>query len=93
LLLTAVDQRIKNTVSIVPPFVGDKVALVAPINLVDKLQHQRVLLITASDDENSNNEQNEYLYQSIGSLEKKQIDFESGHILPKRYINDVADWL
>lgn len=93
LLLSSIDNRIAKTISIVPPFIDDKVALVAPVNVVNQLTNERVLLLTADDDENASVEQNNLLHQRIGNQDKKQVIFKGGHVLPPEYISSVAGWL
>ena len=93
LLLSVFDHRLAKTISIVPPFVGDKVALVAPFNVVGYIEHASVLLVSANDDENSSKRQNQVLFQKIASKNKNHIQFDSGHILPKDYVAAVANWL
>ena len=90
LLLASIDQRITGVISIVPPFIDDKTALVAPINVVNMLTDQRVLLVTANDDENASVQQNERLYQSIGSQNKQHRVFDGGHILPDGYVSELT---
>ena len=56
LLTASVDDRVNGVVSIVPPYLDDKVALVAPKNVVSLLDSAQVLLITSDDDENASEE-------------------------------------
>jgi len=91
LLLGALDERVTEVISIVPPFIDDKIALVAPKNVISLLDQKPVLMITASDDENATNSENEYLYQLIPSANKNRIDFDSGHILPEGYVEALND--
>ncbi len=91
LILGSIDARVSNIISIVPPFIDDKTALVAPKNFVSLLGDKPVLLITASDDENASASENNFLFGLLPSANKKRIDFDGGHILPKGYVNRLAD--
>ncbi len=93
LLLGAVDKRVDTIVSIVPPFIDDKTALVAPKNITYLLTKQSILLITADDDENASIEENRLLFSSIPAVTKQHITFSNGPILPSNYIESLADWL
>lgn len=93
LLLAGVDTRIDSVISIVPPYVDDKVALVAPKNIVHRIHKPSVLLVTGQDDEYSSIEQNKELFEAISSQSKEHISYEGGHLLPKSYVADVASWM
>ena len=90
LILGSIDTRIDDVIAIVPPFIDDKIALVAPKNLVSLMGEERVLLVTASDDENASPEENELLFRMIASPNKKRIDYDGGHILPEEYVSALA---
>jgi len=90
LILASLENRITEVISIVPPFLNDTTALVAPKNFVSLLKDIPVLLITADDDENSSPEENDYLYNLIPSSKKDRIDFSSDHILPDGYVNRLS---
>jgi len=90
LILASIEERIGDVIAIVPPFIDDKIALVAPKNLVSLMGEERVLLITASDDENASPEENELLFRMIGSPYKEVIDYDGGHILPEEYVSALA---
>ena len=90
LILGSIDTRIDDVIAIVPPFIDDKIALVAPKNLVSLMGEERVLLVTASDDENASPEENELLFRMIASPNKKRIDYDGGHILPEEYVSARA---
>jgi len=93
LILASVDKRINEIISIVPPFIDDKVALVAPKNFVSLLNSQKLLLITADDDENATEEENDYLFNLIPSPKKEILTFSGGHILPANYVDSLSDVL
>ncbi|NND00262.1 MAG: alpha/beta fold hydrolase [Gammaproteobacteria bacterium] len=92
LLLGAVDQRINRVISIVPPYLDDKTALVAPKNLVQLFDDKPVLLVTANSDKNATASQNKALFEQIKSKNKRRINFTGGHILPENYVERLADW-
>lgn len=92
LLLGATDRRINNVISIAPPNVGNKVAKVAPINFVSMFDGQRVWLLTANADDYADKSENIDLFNRINSQNKKHLTFESGHILPEGYINQLRPW-
>ena len=73
LLLGSIDSRIDKIISIVPPYIDDKIALVAPKNVVSLLMDKPVHLIFARDDENASVEDNDYLYSLITSKNKSRI--------------------
>lgn len=93
LLLSALDERISKTLAMVPPFIDDKLALVAPKNLLVNIKNQHVWLLSGNDDENASEVDNDYIYQLIPSQYKKHIKFEEGHILPEDYPQKIVDWL
>jgi dienelactone hydrolase len=91
LILGSIDARVSKIISIVPPFIDDKTALVAPKNLVSLMGDKPVLLITASDDENASTSENDFLFGLLPGANKERIDFDGGHILPEGYVNRLAD--
>ncbi|MDG2118886.1 MAG: alpha/beta fold hydrolase [Gammaproteobacteria bacterium] len=93
LLAASTDHRIERVLSIVPPHLDDKVALVAPKNFVSLLEGREVLLVTANDDENATKKENQILFDSINTSEKLHITFEGDHILPDNYVSSLEDWL
>ena len=93
LLLGALDERISTIIAIVPPWIDDKIAMVAPKNLVSMLQDKPVLLITASRDEEASAKENEQLFALISSSRKQRHDIEGSHILPVEYVDLLVDWL
>ena len=92
LLLGAVDKRINKIMSIVPPYIDDKIASVAPKNAVPLIATNSVLLVTANDDENASKKENEYLFSIIASAEKEHLIFPGSHILPDGYVNEISHW-
>jgi cephalosporin-C deacetylase-like acetyl esterase len=92
LLLAGVDERIAKVAAIVPPYLDDKTAMVAPKNLLAGLADKRVWLFTANDDEHASTTQNATFFAAIPSQDKKHVRFDSGHLLPSDYVTQLADW-
>lgn len=92
LLLASTDARISQVLSIVPPHLDNKVAIVAPVNLVDSLYAEKVWLVIATNDENAKASQNKALYNAIHSKNKKLVVFDGEHILPDNYPASLIHW-
>ncbi len=92
LLLAGVDKRISNVLSIVPPYLSDTTASVAPKNIVSLLDKNKVWLVTSDDDENANEDENLSLFNGITTSNKKHLIFDGNHILPEGYVEDLSDW-
>ncbi len=92
LILGSIDERIEEVISIVPPYIDDRMAVVAPKNVIPLLKDKEVVLLTADDDENASIEENNFIFDLIPSKNKKKIDFEGGHILPENYVEHLATW-
>ncbi|MDF2176896.1 alpha/beta fold hydrolase [Aliiglaciecola sp. CAU 1673] len=93
LLLGALDNRVDNIIAIVPPYLDDKVAMVAPKNLVNLIEDKPVLLVTADDDENASIADNDSLFSAITSPQKQRLQFPGGHILPPDYVQSLEAFL
>jgi len=92
LLLAGVDKRISNVLSIVPPYLTDTTASVAPKNIVSLLDDNKVWLVTSDDDEYANEDENLSLFNGITTSNKKHLIFEGNHILPEGYVEDLSNW-
>ena len=92
LLLSSLDTRVSSVLAIVPPWIDDRTALVAPKNLVSKLENTTVWLVTADDDETASMQENRTLFSTITASNKKMITFEGGHILPDNYPESIKEW-
>lgn len=92
LLLAGVDLRVSSVLSIVPPYLTDTTASVAPKNITSLLKTQKVWLVTSDDDENATEEENLSLFDSIPSDNKKHIVFKGSHILPVGYVDKLSNW-
>lgn len=93
LLAASVDNRISSVVSIVPPSLDDKVAMVAPKNVVPLISASKLLLVTSDDDENASKAENKFLFDLIPTNDKKHYVFEGDHILPVSYVDSIEKWL
>jgi cephalosporin-C deacetylase-like acetyl esterase len=93
LLLAGVDSRIHSVAAIVPPHMNNTTAAVAPLNLIAGLADNQVWLFTADDDEYASIKQNQQLFDALPNADKKLFRFDSGHLLPADYINDLEPWL
>ncbi|MBA6290316.1 hypothetical protein [Colwellia sp. MB3u-4] len=87
------NQRVDKVIAIAPPFINGKVAVVAPKNLVPIIANTSTLFITASDDEYANPVENNLLFSLISGQQKQRIDFDSGHILPAHYVEQLDVFL
>lgn len=85
-LLAAADSRIQRLIAMVPPYLDDRTARVAPKNAAPLLTDNSVLLLTANDDEYASEEQNQQLFDAIATVRKQHLRYESGHLLPPEYI-------
>lgn len=92
IILGATDNKVKKVLSIVPPNVDNKVALVAPINFVGELNLDKIWLLTANADEYAGEKQNLILFEGIKSKNKQHITFDSDHILPENYTESLVEW-
>lgn len=92
LLLGALDPRVKAVAAIVPPHVGDKVAVVNPHRLVAGLAGKQVWLLSADNDEYASEAQNQALFDALPTERKRHLRFESGHLLPTGYVEEISTW-
>lgn len=93
LLLSTLEENTQKVISMVPPHLDNKVAAVAPINLIAHSQAQDLLLITADNDEFATEEENRVLFELINANNKRHHVFPGDHILPPEYIDTIAEWL
>lgn len=90
LLLAGLDAQLNRVIAVVPPYLDDKTAAVAPKNLASLIAAPSVLLVTASDDEYASQEENRHLYNAIASKKKEHLTFTGGHILPEHYVDSLV---
>lgn len=65
LLLSALEDNIQKVISVVPPYLDNKVSAVAPTNLVSHSRAQDLLLVSTDDDEFASEEENRELFALI----------------------------
>lgn len=92
LLLAAREPRITHLVTMVPPDIEPTLGEVAPGNVVGQVK-QRWLLLTANQDEFAPVEKSTALFSAAPSKHKLHRTFESGHALPRDYLQEVQRWL
>ena len=92
LLLGSVDDRIEQILSIVPPYLDNKTAIVALNNFVPDTHAEKVWLVTANDDEYASVEENNALFSLISAPIKKHIQLDGDHILPEGYYTQLTGW-
>lgn len=89
-ILAAQDKRVTHLATMVPPAVRN-VPEVSPIKFAPDIQVPW-LLLTASKDEFSTNEQNAELIAAAGQA-PTNVSFGSGHALPQGYVGSIGSWL
>jgi pimeloyl-ACP methyl ester carboxylesterase len=92
LLLASREPRITHLVTMVPPHVDPVLGDAAPVNRMGKV-HQAWLLLTANRDQFSTEENNQALFKAAPSKRKTRQGFDSGHALPREYLEAVRRWL
>ncbi|HET8864265.1 MAG TPA: alpha/beta fold hydrolase [Gracilimonas sp.] len=107
ILLNASDNRIVSVVACVPPLnhpekevanfkwpreIVRKLAKVTPKNY-SRLQQSPILLLMGEQDFFYTKEEVNSFYEGVSIKEKKVKYFESGHILPEAYVNEVITWV
>lgn len=92
LLLAGLDERVHAVAAMVPPHLGDNVAAVAPIHLIEGLQGKRVWLLSGDADDHASPAQNQALFDAVPSVDKRHLRFPSGHLLPADYVEVLSDW-
>lgn len=93
LLLAGTDGRVGAVAAMVPPGLTNRVAVVAPLNVVPKLATSRVWLLTADDDEHASVDENASLFAALPGPGKQHLRFASGHLLPADHVERLVPWL
>ena len=93
LLLAAVDNRVRGVAAVVPPYVNERTAIVAPLNMLQGLVDNPVLLLTADEDEYATEKENMQLFDALPNADKQHHMFSSGHLLPAEYVQHFEPWL
>ncbi|QZO14315.1 dienelactone hydrolase family protein [Pseudoalteromonas piscicida] len=92
LILAALDKRVDNVLSIVPPYLTNAVARVAIKNFATAVDSPKVWLVSADDDEYASERENEALFEAIASVQKHHVVIEGEHILPEGYYKKLQGW-
>ncbi|MHA7631624.1 alpha/beta hydrolase [Corallococcus sp. M7] len=92
LLLASRETRITHLVTMVPPHVDPVLGDAAPVNRMGQV-HQAWLLLTANRDPFSTEEDTQKLFAAAPSKRKTRKAFDSGHALPREYLDEVRRWL
>jgi pimeloyl-ACP methyl ester carboxylesterase len=92
LLLASREPRVTHLVTMVPPHVDPLLGDAAPVNRMDGI-HPSWLLLTAAHDTFSTAENNQALFDAAPSKHKVRKVFDSGHALPREYVDEVRRWL
>ncbi|WP_375759777.1 alpha/beta hydrolase [Corallococcus exercitus] len=92
LLLASREPRVTHLVTMVPPHVDPVLGDAAPVNRMGKV-HQTWLLLTANRDPFSTEEDTRKLFEAAPSKRKTRRAFDSGHALPREYLDEVRRWL
>lgn len=93
IILAAVDNRIDDVITIVPPFIDNTIAAVSPYNLVHQIDDGRVLFIYGEKDDVASPEDNKMVFEAISTKDKELLGYDADHILPEDYVNAVGKWL
>ncbi|MCP3136851.1 alpha/beta hydrolase [Pyxidicoccus xibeiensis] len=92
LLMASREPRVTHLVTMVPPYVDPVLGDAAPVTRMSGIQ-QRWLLLTANQDPFSTEENNKQLFEAAPSKHKTRKTFDSGHALPRDYLEEVRRWL
>lgn len=93
LILAAVDNRVGEVITIVPPFINNTVAAVSPYNLAHQIDKGRVLFIYGEKDDVASPEENVMVFDAISTKDKKLLGYDADHILPEDYVDAIGAWL
>ncbi|WP_372768624.1 alpha/beta hydrolase [Pseudoalteromonas sp.] len=92
LLLAAIDERVSEVLSIVPPHIDDTMPVVAPVLAAKMIDDKAVTLLTANQDQYATEQQNQTLFDAIASKDKVRLVFNADHILPESYVEKIRYW-
>ncbi|PTL80239.1 alpha/beta hydrolase [Vitiosangium sp. GDMCC 1.1324] len=92
LLLAAREPRITHLVTMVPPHIDPSLGEIAPAGHMARI-HQDWLLLTANQDDFAPVADSRALFDASPSRRKSHKTFDSGHALPREYLDDVHRWL
>ncbi|RKG92359.1 alpha/beta hydrolase [Corallococcus terminator] len=92
LLLAAREPRVTHLVTMVPPHIDPSMEEIAPSRHMATI-HQDWLLLTANKDDFAPVVDSRALFDAAPSRSKTHKTFESGHALPREYLEEVRRWL
>ncbi|MCE9669930.1 alpha/beta hydrolase [Myxococcus stipitatus] len=92
LLLAAHEPRVTQLVTMVPPHIDPSMEEIAPSRHMAKVQ-QDWLLLTANQDDFAPVADSRALFEAAPSRRKLHKTFDSGHALPREYLEEVRRWL
>jgi len=92
LLLAAREPRVTHLVTMVPPHIDPSMEEVAPSRHMAKIR-QDWLLLTANQDDFAPAADSRALFGAAPSRRKAHKTFDSGHALPREYLDEVRRWL
>ncbi|MEN8230310.1 MAG: alpha/beta fold hydrolase [Bacteroidota bacterium] len=96
-ILTAIDSRIKTSVSVVPLPQGMHGAssdyyLAVPKHHASRIGNRPFLLLMGNEDKSYTPEQGQELYELLNSSQKEIIWYDSGHSLPGEWTREALNW-
>lgn len=92
ILLAAREPRVTHLVTMVPPHIDPSMEEVAPSRHMASI-HQDWLLLTANKDDFAPVADSRALFEAAPSRRKTHKTFDSGHALPREYLDEVRRWL
>ncbi|XXF80168.1 alpha/beta fold hydrolase [Myxococcaceae bacterium GXIMD 01537] len=92
LLLAAREPRVTHLVTMVPPHIDPSMEEIAPSPHMARIQ-QDWLLLTANKDDFAPIVESRALFEAAPSRRKTHKTFDSGHALPREYLDEVRRWL
>ncbi|NVJ20871.1 alpha/beta fold hydrolase [Myxococcus sp. AM011] len=92
LLLAAREPRVTHLVTMVPPHIDPTMEEVAPVRHMARIQ-QDWLLLTSNQDDFAPVADSKALFDAAPSRRKTHKTFDSGHALPREYLDEVSRWL
>ncbi|MFY0568651.1 alpha/beta fold hydrolase [Archangium lansingense] len=88
LLLAASEPRITHLVTMVPPHIDPSLGEIAPARHMERVR-QDWLLLTANQDDFAPVADSRALFDTSPSRRKTHKTFDSGHALPREYLDEV----
>ena len=91
IMLAARNPEITHLVTMVPPHTG-RLKQVSPVEFAPQVKVKNWLLLMADQDDYNEPEENDQIEAAI-TTKYTRVNFDSGHILPKHYVDVVGDWI